>query len=204
MRAAGARWRYKGIDRLLRLPLDESDAVEIVSGLRSEYLKALDSLAEVEDSLLRIDLPTAQQFRRIFLRLGFPSDILYVRIVGVPARLEEYRRAYQWPASVREGLARRVANHHHLTRSGAPLLEFHGFDVSLPVPSFHSALVNPGLPNFEGTFARKLNDAGLFGSFAHAEQCMEASNQMGYSDLPFCVLAIHGAGGDTDSVTCCR
>ena len=191
-RGAERNRNYKGIDRLLYLPFDVDGEVEIAGGRASEYLTILDSFGEVEHGLLRVDLQTATNFSHLFGRLGFPNEVVYSNIVSVPECPEMFPRGHQWPDSLREGLLRRSTNHEKLARQTIrQTSRFSGFDVSLPIHSFHSILVNPGLPEFDETFRPRLNSVGLFSDLTDAEQCMDAANYIAYSDLPFCVLAVY-------------
>jgi hypothetical protein len=183
---------YKGINRLLYLPFDYEDANNIVLGKTNKYLNAVDRFTNEDRIHVRTQLARAIEFSRLFAGLGFPNEVVFTSVISVPSDPHAFPGGSKWAKSIGETAETHLGNHYAL-RDRSDLTEFKllGFDVSLPTPSFHSSLVNPGLADLKELHVPRLNESGLFNEIADAVECMDSSNRLGYSDLPFCILAVH-------------
>lgn len=186
--ACGVGGAYTGVDRLFVPPFPfAKDA-----GERGEFLPRLVERYWEEEDAVRTDYEVAARYCRTFLEAGVRVDLIRAVVAVVPDSIKLYPRGDAWPHSISEGLAVSRALQARLADrapsvSDIPLV---GYDVSLPIPTFHSALVNPGYP-FLTEYMGFVNEYGLLTERRWAIDLMHEANLMGYSDAPFCVLAIY-------------
>ncbi len=181
--------RYRGIDRLPYLPTDEELQAlrragrERLVALWERYLHAEDEGTPYTDRALALD------FRRAFRREGVELEVVYGEVTAVPENLETYPGGTPWARTLLSALQGMHNRNAHFARRPQGL-DFLGYDISHPVPTFHSAIYQPGLHRVQPDLPRYLNRHGLFGDLATALRFLHAANAMDYGALPFCVLQV--------------
>jgi hypothetical protein len=174
--------KYRGIDRLPHVPnLNEGQSQRYVE-IWERYLDAQD------DGLIGYDLNLAREIQRELEELGNHIDVVYADAIIIPdadslhlpekvARQRE--KSLTWLRS-------------HSERVGAPPAKFGllGLDVSSPIPSFHSALIQPGLISQDSELASELNEAGLVSELKLATELMHEANATGYGLCMFSVIRV--------------
>jgi hypothetical protein len=178
-----ARRQYRGIDRLpfVPNPLQLED-----NHLRNAWNEYLDTW---ENGRLGQHLSIAEQIRRQLDEVGESTEIIYADIAVAPRRQSfelpdplsrERERSLAW-------LITRSAEVEPSPREFVPI----GFDISTPIPSFHSVLVQPGLVRQDSDLAVRLNDFGLIAEDTeYAAELMNVANGSGYLLSTFCVIRI--------------
>lgn len=180
---------YRGIDRLPHIPSPEED-----DGLRSAGRGGLVDLWErywnaSDGEELRLNLSLAQELQQMFLGQRVELDIVYSEIAFIPGDLEAYPRGSLWLDNLTFVLSQIQGVHNRLLKR-PDNLQLLGFDISLPVPSFHSAIYQPGLHRRHARLPDYLNRFGLFADLNTALRFLSMANEMDYGALPFCILGI--------------
>lgn len=180
--------RYEGVDRLPNMvyyDLSEGsmDKTEGVAGLWEEYSEA-EEMGE-----LNVDLTLAHRLQERFRYAEVCLDLVYAEVVAIPRGVGGYPSGELWSDTLEFVLEHRRAIHNRL--QGAPeSFSFLGFDISHPVPTFHSAIYQPGLHEVRPEYPRYLNRFGLFDDRGTAVQFLNAANGRDYGPLPFCLLGV--------------
>ncbi len=178
------RGAYRGVDRVWFGPIVEDDGS--ISGVSEELARLWDRYSEAKHSK---ELNTnrwlvtklASQFREHDIVL----NVIYTEISAViegSRDLSKYE-LFDETAAVWRGV-------HDSIEQRPQNLEFVGYDVSSPFPSFHSAIYQPGLPKDELSLADLLNDHGLPNRFDDALFIGREANKADYGPYPFCVLGV--------------
>lgn len=191
-----SRTEYRGVDREPEYP--PPDELEKWRHSGEEQIAVLwdDFGAAVYEQRLDASLSLALRFRSRFDRLGIELDLIFAAIEYMPSDYSQYRHASLWKASLSKCLDARLDTHFATANVSMPE-RFLGFDVSHPVPSFHSAIVQPGLSAVDRRLGKRLNANGLFEEAETAVEMMEKANTMDYGLLPFCVLSVRAVDGGT-------
>ena len=180
---------YRGIDRLPYVP-SPLELEDLRSSGSNEWADIWDAYWDAwESSSLRVDLRLIQKVRRDFLRYNLEFEIVFGEIAAVPKNLQAFPHGSLWERELQVALARiRRTTQEPVSRP--PQARFLGFDLSHPVPSFHSAIFQPGLHSVHPRLPDQLNMDGLFDDLNTALRFLDAANQMDYGVLPFCVIGI--------------
>ncbi len=178
---------YCGMDRAPFYPAPEQLNVwrargDGIADLWEEYGLATDT------GSVNSDYATAWRFAHEFSSLGVSFDIVFAEVRVIPEGLDRYPHGDLW----REGLVRSLSNTRpvHVAARRLEATSLCGYDICHPVPSFHSALAEPGLGSVNPRIAEDLNACGLFDSQARATEVLDTANSMDYGTLPFCILAV--------------
>ncbi len=177
---------YRGVDRLWFTPeLDDDGTIPNVSDeLREIWERYFDANFQSGSYL---DLAVAQGLASALAQHGVHLEVICVEILGAPGSVKDYagekriRQFAGYEAKVHDSVSK-VINH----------MEFLGYDVSLPFPSFHSAIFQPGLDKASISLSATLNDNGLIGDAEVAALVCGQANLMDYGPRPFCVLGVWG------------
>lgn len=141
---AAAPWiPYCGIDRLpADLDFDENSPLP---GDPEWSPSVWDHYDEAEDSEnLNYNLSVARQVQTMFRDDGLDLDLIYAEVTFIPADIEHYPSGKLWLERLAPALRARQSVHTRL-RARPPHLQFLGYDLSHPVPTFHSAIYQPVL-----------------------------------------------------------
>ena len=145
-----------------------------------------------EAGSIATDLDIARAWAGIKRRGGLPVELIWVEAV-----------VSRWPVSDQDANRIRTAEVEFLTRRSEGLrrptsFTFLGFDVSPPVPSYHSAIFQPG-PGRRDGLPEKLNEFGLLDDLAAAEDLMDEANRDGYGISNFSVIRVLAENTQPDS-----
>jgi hypothetical protein len=179
---------YRGIDRLPYLPTQEEQEQMLSSG-KSDLAKLWDRYWEANiDGVINVDGKLARVLQQEFLEWGITFEVIYGEIVVIPS-LDKYPHRALWSENLESALLHQQDTHQRI-RSRPDNIEFLGFDISHPVPTFHSAILQPGLNNMCPHLPQQLNSNGLFNTLEEALLVLEKANSLDYGLLPFCILGI--------------
>ncbi len=193
-----SRWpevAYRGIDRLPYLPIPEEQERLLSSG-RSELAQLWDIYWEASiDGKINVDGRLATELQRRFLAWGITLEVIYGEIVVIPSNLDKYPHGALWSENLNSALVHRHDSHDSLgSRPGN--IDFLGFDISHPVPTFHSAISQPGLNDNCPNLPEHLNKNGLFDTLEEALPFLSEANSLDYGLLPFCILGVWGQSSE--------
>lgn len=178
---ADANIKYQGIDRLPHPPM-----LDATHGLGATQLALWQRLQEIEfDSLLCGDMQQICDLRERFFEIGVEFDVIFAELIDETAVETRKDVPMTWRSAIRH--AREAA--HRLERQGVrrpAAAEFLGFDVSHPLPTFHSVIAQPMLDGAD----LYLNDSGLFDDPDRAARAATAANALRYGTQPFCVIGV--------------
>lgn len=161
------------------------DKTEGVAGLWEEYSEA------EEGGELNVDLTLARHLQERFRYAGVRLDLIYAEVAAIPEGVRGYPSGELWWDTLEFVLEHRRAIHNRL--HGAPeSFSFLGFDISHPVPTFHSAIYQPGLHHSRPEYPQYLNRSGLFDDRDTALPYLNAANERDYGPLPFCIIGVWG------------
>ena len=147
----------------------------------------------VDSRELNTNLPLAQDLQREFRKEGIELEVVYSEILMIPDNLDDYPHGKLWSEQL-DFVLQHWRHVHDLLAARPENLHFLGFDLSGPVPSFHSAIFQPGLHKTHPRLPDHLNQAGLFEDADTASRFLRAALEMDYGILPFCVLGIWQPG----------
>lgn len=174
---------YRGVDRLPFCPEDIEVLPSACEGVWDTYYES------VENEQLFCDVGLANRLQNQLKLANVEVEIIYASLDRVPADLERFPRGALWKQLLEESL--QPVQRRQLQLPGVPAeAVFLGFDISHPVPTFHSALYQPGLETVEPNFRRYLNLHGLVPTSDVAQDLMARANELDYGVLPFCALAV--------------
>jgi hypothetical protein len=180
---------YLGIDRLPYVPSPEEEERIRVSGNRAlaDLWVHYWDLKNGRELMMNPDI--AQELRQRFLTKGIELDLVNAEIIMTPQDfLGEHPLKDHWSKQLAE-----VVSHWQIIHDKLPACQSHGkflgFDLSYPVPSFHSAIFQPGLHKRRPDLPCYLNSNGLFDDLKTASCFLRDSLELNYS-LVFCVLGI--------------
>jgi hypothetical protein len=177
---------YRGVDRLPFVPtLQEEEDLNRVgrATLISLWHRYADLLFTGE---LHADGQLAKDLRGEFAGEGLDFEVVYAEVLGLTQSEAETRD--DKPAV---GVCNRLRRHHERAArrpEGATLL---GYDVSYPLPSFHSALFQPGFREKPNTPDLDLNSAGLLSDLDQLRQILPLANAMVSAWHPFCGIGVY-------------
>lgn len=141
------------------------------------------------DERLCTDRDLAHRLQWQFADRGVHLEVIHVEVVppsdDVVAQLA--RRLSE--ADLVKTLERLLARHH--LSSKPDKLELLGFDLSYPLPTFHSALYQPGLHEVYTRLKQELNGCGLINDLPSAHRLSRFANEIESPWLPFCPLAVY-------------
>ena len=180
---------YRGVDREPFPPTpEEEDAMR--SAGNASLVDLWERYTDLEYSQeFQRNLPVAIRTRIDFLRQGIDVELVYCQIEYIPSDLDAYPHGDEWSRSLTMSLDFRRSNHHLI--EGPPIdSEFLGFDVAHPVPSFHSAIFQPGLHRTAPHLRHHLNADGLFSDLKTVKDFVLLANEMDYGIQPFCALGV--------------
>jgi len=138
---------------------------------------------------LNCTLSVARQLQTMFRDDGLDLDLMYAEMTFIPADIEHYPNGDLWSERLAPALRARQSVHTRL-RARPHHLQFLGYDLSHPVPTFHSAIYQPGLSESRPDFPKHLNEYGLFSEHDDALEFLGVANDMDYGPMPFCLINI--------------
>ncbi|HEY7030381.1 MAG TPA: hypothetical protein VH482_03590 [Thermomicrobiales bacterium] len=176
---------YEGVDRLWILPSPE-ELDELRADGRHRLVALWDNYWDsAYDRTLHADRALAQRLQQAFREEGVPLDLGYIEIARTPDDPEYGPGSTLWTEdfAVWRGVHDRLG--------GRPDgLRFLGLDLSRPVPTFHSAIFEPGPTRSDPELPRHLNRHCLFESEERAATFLIKANSTTGSTLPFFVLSV--------------
>lgn len=186
---AAAPWiPYCGIDRLpADLDFDENSPLPGDPEWSPSVWDRYDEAEERGD--LNCILSVARQLQTTFRGDGLDLDVIYAEVTFIPADIEQYPSGELWSETLAFVLPARQGVHERLRERPAHL-QFLGYDLSFPAPTFHSAIYQPGLSQSRPDFPEHLNNYGLFSDHDVALEFLAAANDMDYGPMPFCLIGI--------------
>ena len=108
--------------------------------------------------------------------------------MAVPHDQAHYETGADWAEAVGALLIPRLDIHRAVEPPPGDAI-FAGFDVSLPGPDFHSAIVRPGLSDAQ-RHLELTSEGCLFTSLEEAEPVLEVANRRNPGGLPFCLVGV--------------
>lgn len=177
---------YRGIDRLPFVP----DAVE-TQGRTSEVGALWDRYHREEyEGTLFANLTLARELASAFTEFGVEVEVIYAEVHAIPADFTTIGRDKVTISDIQKTLERVEVLRSRLESVPAnPKLL--GYDLSYPLPTFHSAIYQPGLHESHPELIDHLNGEGLFENLSALSPYLEIANDMPHSWVPFCALAIY-------------
>lgn len=180
---------YRGIDRLPVIDNFEGEYALHRAGEQSSWQLWNSYWAADESGDLSADLAVARNLCAQFSSHGIDLEVIYAELTSIPTpspppfgsrwRLDDVFARYE---RVERTLVRRPDD-----------LTFYGFDLSRPLPTFHSIIRQPGFRALADRLPPGINEYGLIGDNDAARGLLESSN--GWSaPLPVCVIEVWGAG----------
>jgi hypothetical protein len=115
------------------------------------------------------------------------TEVVYASISAVPSRI-----AGSVPSEARTASLRWLRERPSPPAEPPTGSRFLGVDIVTPVPSYHSALVEPGLIRHGRALTDILNENGLVAADGdELREMMEEANESGYLLSTFCAVAIY-------------
>jgi hypothetical protein len=186
--AAGTLSTYRGLNRLpFHSPLDR--------GERPELDLAFDRYLDLQESRrLYVDLEAADGAAAALSDAGLPSEVIRIRLTFVPDV-----RSMQAEASARQRLGKVLDQIEEFSVQEPIVLPSSfrsaGYDVSFPLPNFHSLLMNHGRgQETEWLPMDGVNEFGLMGDSAQAEGLVAQANAGKLNWAPYCAFEIQLRG----------
>ncbi len=180
---------YRGIERMYFVQWPDFPPVPVDASrerLWDRYFEARES------GELHYDLALARELRAEFSQVvGLDLEIIYAEIVelGASADMQAVSASLSFPLPNRGEINNRLAD-------VGPIGDLLGFDLSTPVPSFHSLICNPwNDQRDQDRMLNLLNDNGLFYTRSAASEFLRVSRARQHAGLPFVVLAVYAVTG---------
>jgi hypothetical protein len=179
---------YRGIDRLVYTP-------NLVMGRHpSSKEKQIDEcfdkyMAARESGDLHASINVAKEFQIDFGAIGIVSEIIFAEIVEFP-EWQKLVNGETLRANLVLALQFRMPIHRRIESRPADA-ELLGYDVSDPMPTFHSAIFQPWLQQpLKSEVPMYLNENGLFRNVSSARDLLQVANEAGNGRC-FCTLGIY-------------
>ncbi|MBN1771211.1 MAG: hypothetical protein JXB32_08130 [Deltaproteobacteria bacterium] len=141
-----------------------------------------------ETGALYRELELALEFQREFAAQGITLEVIYADVVHIPRDLSQYPKEDVRTRSLQGCVPTWVRMHRPPTERPEGLKSL-GFDLSDPIPTFHSALYQPGLSRVAPSVRGDLNAAGLFADLGDALRWLPVALSLDYG-VPFCVIEV--------------
>ncbi len=174
---------YRGVDRFLAISDYDPETASDTSSPWGRYYAALDSME------LHFDRRTLERAAGGLEAIGVQVEATYVEVLAVGDIPSDCGVAAIWSEQLAD-----VWKHWDVVHRGfscAPQgITPMGFDVSIPVPTWHSALIHPGLDRLRPSFPSTLNVNGLCSSVSDAIVLASLANTLEYGLFPSCVLSV--------------
>lgn len=185
-------WRdvdYCGVDRHPRFPASNESpgSLEMIAEEARDVWEAYVEASDSEE--LNTELACARYFQREIQNLGVEAEIIYVEVLAVPKDITAHELSHEWMQRLTEDFSQWAVVHEKLTRRPTRLQKL-GIDVSYPVPSFHSAIYQPGLEKTVPNLPDYLNEFGLVDELDTALALAERANQLESPWRPFCAIGV--------------
>ena len=182
---------YRGIERL-PAPDNFEGELALARAGHDGVWQLWEAYWEADDSGdLATDLAVAQGLCDRFSSNGIDVEVIYAELVDVPVltptpslfetgwRCEDVFARYK---RVAEKLLNRPAN-----------LTFYGFDLSQPLPTYHSVIRQPGFRALAHRLSSGINQYGLIEDREAARNLLGSANEMSVH-RPICVIGVWGIG----------
>jgi len=186
--ARGPEIPYRGINRLASLKDFEGEFQQHQSGA-SEVWSLWASYWEAESTgTISVDRSTALDFQERFRALGMNIETIFCELVQYPS----IRGHDELSAHQQQRLHDAFTKYEHVQRQlpNRPAgLEFLGYDLSYPLPTFHSIIRQPAIMNSNVVIPTMLNNSGLIADLDIAAELLPRANRDQKSG-PICVLGI--------------
>lgn len=177
---------YRGVDRLPFIPTPE-DEEELRASGKTKLLSLWQRYAEVTfTGELYASQSLATGLKTAFAEQGVGLEVIYAEVVKVPSSVTK-----ELEPDVCERLRSRLRSLHTQViapHSGARML---GYDLSYPLPDFHSVLYQPGFQGEPETPRLDINTYGLFNNIEQLEQILPLANSISSSWRPFCGIGVY-------------
>jgi len=175
---------YRGVDRLPFPPTPEEEE-ELSSSGRARLLSLWEEYGDLSfTGELHGDEQLARRLRTAFADEGIDLEMVYAEVALVGTR-----QAEEHFAEIEPVITRLRKLHERVESLPAGIQEL-GYDVSYPLPRFHSVLFQPGLPEDPQTPDLDLNSAGLLSTVRQVEDILPIANSMDSSWRPFCGILV--------------
>ena len=177
---------YGGVDRLPFVPTPEEEE-SLRNSKRVTLLELWQQYSDLTYTGQLHGSPHATKFlRNAFAAEGIDLEVIYAEVVLMPSL--EMEGVDQ---KARGLLLKRLHTFHQQVASRPVGAQMLGYDVSYPVPGFHSFLFQPGLREQPEAPHLDINGAGLLSTVQQAGQIVAVANAMTSSWRPFCGIAVY-------------
>lgn len=174
---------YRGLDRL---PRPHSIAPEDISKLPQPWWDYFDAF---DDDAVQTDMELALALSCNLESIGVSTEVIYAEITAWPQPLGHYKASFLWEDSLRTAMPALKLTHALVSRP-SQRLSFLGYDISDPVPYFHSAIRNDNLDKIELRRSNVLNQHDLIRERGDALRLLEFVNAENSRVLPFCIISV--------------
>lgn len=182
---------YRGIDRVVSLDNFQAEFEQNLAGTRDVW-SVWEAYWEAEDNgVISVDRSTALDFRERFNALGVNVETIYGEIVRPPAISAQDRVSAHQQQRLHDAFAKYEHVQRQLPERPTGLV-FLGYDLSYPLPTFHSIIRQPVTMNPHVVMPSILNSDGLIRDIATATELLPRANQDQVSG-PICLLGIWSA-----------
>jgi hypothetical protein len=177
---------YGGVDRLPFVPTPEEEE-DLRNSKRATLLQLWQQYSDLTyTGQLHGSGHTTRALRDAFAAEGIDLEVIYAEVVLMPS--VEMERVDQ---KARGLLLQRLRTLHQQVVSRPVGAQILGYDVSYPVPGFHSFLFQPGLREQPEAPNLDVNEAGLLSTVQEAGRIVAVANAMTSSWRPFCGIAVY-------------
>jgi hypothetical protein len=177
---------YRGVDRLPFIPTPEEED-ELKGSKKARLLFLWQRYSDLTyTGELHASQDAPRSLRGAFADEGIDFEVVYAEVAQMPPF--EPEGAGQETSGP---LLRRLRALHQQVASRPVGVQLLGYDVSHPLPSFHSFLFQPGLREEPEAPDLDINSAGLLDTIQQVEQILPVANSMASSLRPFCGIGVY-------------
>ncbi len=197
--AHGSTVTYQGVERLYS-SADPREVERELRGPRAAWAAAWKRYWELDLDQVSDDYAVVAETCLAFVRVGVRVEPVFFRLEWAPSADELSDVGKKLLAELEDCLRSMVKPARRSDRAMDEGLRFLGFDATLPIPSFHSLIQNPGLDREVPDFPLALNGHGLLDSFDTAREWCRLANRWDYTNGPFCVVAVYDSPAWEDAL----
>lgn len=179
---------YGGVDRVVSLDNFQEEFEQNLAGTRDVW-SVWEAYWEAENNgVISVDRSTALDFRERFNALGMSVETIYCEIVRPPAISAHDKVSSHQQQRLHDAFTKYEHVQRQLPERPTGLV-FLGYDLSFPLPTFHSIIRQPATMNPHVVMPSMLNSYGLISDVDTATELLPRANQDQVSG-PICLLGI--------------